>query len=129
MVSTEGDFQRIQERPVRPSMDPAVDYPQEEKHDIIHIKVTRLSNILDKVRFASNLPNSKSDHMVSVGTSTRDMIVSNPRRSIEEDNLLASNKIITDSIGQCIVKIRKADNINILAFKIAPSSFPNFFSK
>jgi len=27
------------------------------------------------------------------------------------------------------VKIRKADNSNILAFKIAPSSLPIFFSK
>ena len=46
-----------------------------------------------------NLSNSKSDHMVSVGTSTSDMIMSNPRRSIDEGNLLASNKIISDNIG------------------------------
>ena len=65
---------------------------QEEKHDIIHIKVPRLSYIFSKVRFASNLPNSKSDRIVSVDTSTCDMIVSNPRRSIEEGNLLASKK-------------------------------------
>ena len=64
--------------------------------------------------------------MVSVDTSTCDMIVSNPRRSIEECNLLASNKIISESIGQCIVKIRKADNSDILAFKLTPSSLPNF---
>ena len=66
--------------------------------------------------------------MVSVDTSACDMIVSNPRRTIEEDNLLASNKIISDSIGKCIVKIRKADNNNILAFKLTPASLPNFFS-
>jgi hypothetical protein len=76
--------------------DMAVGCHQEEKHDVIHIKVPRLSNIFDKVCFASNLPNSKSDHMVSVDTSTSDMIVSNPRRSIEEVHLLASNKIISD---------------------------------
>ena len=75
-----------------------------------------------------NLSNSKSDHMVSVGTSTSDMIMSNPRRSIDEGNLLASNKIISDSVAQCIVKIRKADNSNILAFRLAPSSLPKFFS-
>jgi len=55
--------------------------------------------------------------------------VSNPRRSIEEGNLLASSRVISDVIGQCIVKIRKADNSNILAFKISPSSLPKFFSK
>ena len=66
--------------------------------------------------------------MISVDTSTRDMIVNNPRRSIEEGNLLASNKTISDSVGQCIVKIRKADNSNILAFRLAPSSLPKIFS-
>jgi len=108
--------------------DTTVGCHQEEKHDIIHIKVPRLSNIFDEVRFASNLPNSKSNRMVSVDTSTCDMIVSNLRRSIEEGNLLASNKIISDSIGQCIVKIRKADNSDILAFKLTPASLPNFCS-
>ena len=53
--------------------------------------------------------------------------MSNPRRSIEEGNLLASNKIISDSIGQCIVKIRKTDNSNILASKLAPSLLPKNF--
>ena len=101
---------------------------QEEKHDIIHIKVPRLSNIFSKVRYASNLPNSKSDRIVLVDTSTCDLIVSNPRRSIKEGNLLASNKIISESICQCIVKIRKDDNSNILAFKLTPQSLPNFFS-
>jgi hypothetical protein len=54
--------------------------------------------------------------------------MSNPRKSIVEGNLLASNGIISDSIGQYIVKIRKADNSNILAFKFAPSSLLKFFS-
>ena len=86
-------------RSYRSMKDVTVGCHQEEKHGIIHIKVPCLSNIFDEVRFASNLPNSKSDCMVSVATSTCDMIVSNPRRSIEEGNLLASNKIISDSIG------------------------------
>ena len=66
--------------------------------------------------------------MVSVDASTSDMIMSNPRRSIEKGNLLASNKTISDSIGQCIVKIRKVNNSNILSFKLAPSSLPKFVS-
>ena len=106
-----------------------VGYHQEEKHDIIHIKVPRLSKIFDKVCCTSNLFNSQSDHMVSVDASSSKIIVSNPRRSIEEGNLLASSTIISDVIGQCIVKIRKVDNSNILAFKLAPSSLPKFFSK
>jgi len=106
----------------------AVGGHQEERHDIIHIKVPRTSNIFDKICYTSKLFNSQSDHMVSVDASTSDMIMSNPRRSIEKGNLLASNKTISDSIGQCIVKIRKADNSNILAFKLAPSSLPKTFS-
>ena len=94
-MSAEGDFQQLW-KDQSDRVDMAVGCHQEEKHDVIHIKVPRLTNIFDKVCFVSNLPNSKSDHMVSVDTSTSDMIVSNPRRSIEEGNLLASNKIISD---------------------------------
>ena len=54
------------------------------------------------------------------------MIVSNPRRLIEEGNLHASNKIISDSISQCIMKIRKTNNSNILVFKLAPLSLQKF---
>jgi len=96
------------------------------KHDIIRTKVPHLSNIFDKVRFASNLPNSKSDHIVSVDKFDSDMIVSNPRRLIEEGNLHASNKIISDSISQCIMKIRKTNNSNILVFKLAPLTLQKF---
>ena len=44
--------------------DTTVGYHQEEKHDIIHIKVPRLSNIFDKVCRTSKLFNFQSDHMV-----------------------------------------------------------------
>ena len=108
--------------------DTTVGCHQEEKHDIIHIKVPRLSKIFDKICCTSNLFNSQSDHMVSVDASSSKIIVSNPRRSIEEGNLLASSRIISDSIGQCIVKIRKADNSDILAFKLTPASLPKIFS-
>ena len=66
--------------------------------------------------------------MVSADASSSKIIVSNTRRLIEKGNLLVSSRIISDSIGQCIMKIRKADNSNILAFKLAPSSLPKTFS-
>ena len=113
----------------RAMKDMTVGCHHEEKHDVIHIKVPRLSKIFDKVCCTTNLFNSQSDHMVSVDASSSKIIASNPRRSIEEGNLLASSRVISDVIGQCIVKIRKADNRNILEFKIAPSSLPNFFTK
>ena len=72
---------------------------QEEKHDIIHIKVPRLSNIFDKVCCTSKLFNSQTDHMVSSDVSSSKIIVSNSRRSIEEGNLFAGSRIISDSIG------------------------------
>jgi len=66
--------------------------------------------------------------MVSADASSSKIIVSNTRRLIEKGNLLVSSRIISDSIGQCIVKIRKADNSYTLAFKITPSSLPKIFS-
>src|SRR6185437_4154217 len=54
-------------RPIRPvPAGSATGGHLEERHDIIHIKVPRLSSIFDKLRFSSNLPNSRSDHMISV---------------------------------------------------------------
>jgi hypothetical protein len=87
------------------------------KHDVIHIKVPRLTNILDKVSFTSILPNSQSDHISLVDASINNTIMHNVERSIEGDNLLVSNKMNSDCIGQCTMKIRKVNGSNILAFK------------
>jgi len=53
----------------RPIKDMTVGCHQEEKHDIIHIKVPRLSNIFDKVCCISKLFNSQSNHVVSFDAS------------------------------------------------------------
>jgi hypothetical protein len=102
--------------------------PQEVKHDVIHIKVPRLSNIFDKVRFTSILSNSQSDHISLVDTSINNIIMHNIERSIEGDNLLVSNKTSSYCIGQCTVKIKKADGSNILAFNLSPSLLPKVLS-
>jgi hypothetical protein len=82
-------------RSVRPvPIESAASGHREERHDIIHIKVPRISSIFDKVRFASNLPNSQSDPIFLVDASTSDIIMSNPKRLTEEANLLASYGII-----------------------------------
>ena len=60
----------------RPIKDMTVGCHQEEKHDIIHIKVPCLSKIFDKVCCTSNLFNSQSDHMVLVDASSCKIIVS-----------------------------------------------------
>jgi hypothetical protein len=52
----------------------------------------------------------------------------NVERSIEGDNLLVSNKTSLNCIGQCTVKIRKADSSNILTFKLSPPLLPKVLS-
>jgi hypothetical protein len=70
-------------RPVRPvPAESAARGRQKERHDIIHIKVPRISSIFDKVRFASNLPYSQSDPIFSFDASTSDIT-----RVILEDRL------------------------------------------
>jgi hypothetical protein len=98
------------------------------KHDVIHIKVPCLSNIFDKMCFTSNLSNSQSDHISLVDASIHNTIMHNVERSIEGDNLLVSNKTSSDCIGQCTMKIRKADDSNIFAFKLSPSLLPKILS-
>jgi hypothetical protein len=97
---------------------------QEEKCDIIHIKVPRLSNVFDKVCFTSN---SQSDHIFLVNSFISDSIINNSKRSIEDD-LLVSGSIPLDSTSQCIVKIKKADHKNTLTFKFSTSSLSKFLS-
>jgi hypothetical protein len=91
--------------------------PREVKHDVIHIKVPCLFNIFDKVRFTSILSNSQSDHVSLVDAPIGNLIMHNFERSIEGNNLLISNKMNSECIDQCTIKIRKADSSNILAFK------------
>jgi hypothetical protein len=98
------------------------------KHDVIHIKVPRLSNIFDKVCFTSILSNSQSDHISLVDASINNTIMHNVERSIEGDNLLVGNKMSSDCISQCTMKIRKADGSSILVFKFSPSLLPKVLS-
>jgi hypothetical protein len=96
----------------------------EEKYNIIHIKVPHPSNLFDKVFFSSN---SQSDHVFVINSCTSDAIVNNSR-SIEDGSLLASNSTPSDSISQCIVKIKKANHKNTLTFKFSTSSLSKFLS-
>jgi hypothetical protein len=98
------------------------------KHNVIHIKVPRLTNIFDKVCFTSILSNSQSNHISLVDASISNSIMYNVERSIEGDNLLVSNKMSSDCIDQCTMKIRKADGSNIFAFKLSPSLLPKVLS-
>jgi hypothetical protein len=66
---------------------------QEEKCDIIHIMVPRLSNVFDKVCFTSN---SQSDPIFVANSIISDSIINNSKRSIEDD-LLVSDSMPLDS--------------------------------
>ena len=51
-------------------------------------------------------------------------------RFLEHHNyvVVIGEVVVLDNIGQCIVKIRKDDKNNTLAFKISPSSLPKLLS-
>jgi hypothetical protein len=91
----------------RPIQSVTVGCHLEEKYDIIHIKLPRLSNLFDKVCFAST---SQSDPTFWINSFVNDCIINSSKRSIEDGILLASNSIPSDSISKCIVKIKKADH-------------------
>jgi hypothetical protein len=97
---------------------------QEEKCNIIHIKVPRLSNVFDKVCFTSN---SQSHPIFVVNSFISDSIINNSKRSTEDD-LLISDNMPLDSTSQCIVKIKKADHKNTFTFKFSTSSLSKFRS-
>jgi hypothetical protein len=101
-----------------------VGYRQDEKCDIFHIRVLRLSIVFDKVCFTSN---SQSDAIFVVNSFISDSIIKNSKRSIEDD-LLVSESIPLDSTSQYIIKIKKADHKNTLTFKFSTSSLSKFFS-
>jgi hypothetical protein len=101
-----------------------VGYRQEEKCDIFHFRVPRLSIVFDKVCFTSN---SQSYAIFVVNSFISDYIIKNSKRSIEDD-LLVSESIPLDSTSQYIVKIKKADHKNTLTFKFSTSSLSKFFS-
>jgi hypothetical protein len=109
----------------RPIQSVTVGCHMDEKYDIIHIKLPRLSNLFDKVCFASN---SQSDPTFSINSFVNDCIINSSKRSIENGSLLASNGIPSDSTSQCIVKIKKADHKNTLTFKFTTSSLSKFLS-
>jgi hypothetical protein len=77
-------------KPVRPISggQPAMRRHLEVKHDAIHIRVPRLSNVFNKVCFTSILSNSQSDHVSFVDAPISDIMIPNVEISIEGDNLL-----------------------------------------
>ena len=100
----------------------------QEGRDMIRVKPPRLSSMFNKVKLTSALPSSQSDHVSSVDKSISDIILHNSERSIEIGNLLVNNKMVSKGIGRCSIRIRKADNSNMLTFKFDPSLLPKFLS-
>jgi hypothetical protein len=129
-TSTPGDFQHNWKKLVIPvpTNQTAAKHLQEVKHDVIHIKVPRLSNVFDMVCFTSILSNSQFDDISLVDASINNAIMHNVERLIKGDNLLVSNKMSSDCIGQCNMKIRKAGGSNIFVFKLSPSLLPKVLS-
>lgn len=89
----------------------------QEVQYILRVKLPRLSNIFSKVNFTSTLSNSQSGHILSVDESVSDIVLHNFVRSIENSDCLAEIRIVSKCVGRCSMRMRKADNSNIVVFK------------
>ena len=101
----------------------------EAKHNIIHHMQSSCSpNIFEEVCLASNLPIFRFGHNFIVDASIRKILISNFQRPMKKGNLLVSNKIVIEHIGQSIVPFIKTDNDLLLQPKFSPLIYQNFIS-
>ena len=99
------------------------------KHNIIHDMQSSCSpNIFEEVCLASNLPISRFGHNFIVDASIRKILISNFQRPMKKGNLLVSNKIVMERIGQPIVPFIKTDNDLLLQPKLSPLLYLKFIS-
>ena len=80
------------------------------------------------VCLASDLPIFRFGRNFIVDASIRKILISNFERPMKKGNLLVSNKIVIDYIGQPIAPFIKTDNDLLLQPKISPLLYLKFIS-
>jgi hypothetical protein len=118
--------------------DDARDLGQEEKElescqnaEQYIVPVTKppcFSNIFEKVHVTSILAILQSGHRFIINISFSKIHIRNLERPIEKGDLLASNHIITEHIGQYIMPSRETDIANLFQLKFSPLIYSNFIS-
>ena len=101
----------------------------EAKHNIIHHMQSSCSpNILEEVCLASNLPIFRFGQDFIVDASIRKILISNFQRPMKKGNLLASNKVVIEHIGQPITPFIKTGSDLLLQPKLSPLLYLKFIS-
>ena len=85
-------------------------------------------NVFEEVCLASDLPIFRFGRNFIVDASIRKILISNFERPMKKGNLLVSNKIVIEHIGQPIVPFIKTDSDLLLQPKLSPLLYQNFIS-
>jgi hypothetical protein len=92
------------------------------KSNIMQIKGTHFSNMIDKVENTNILLKFQYGHTISISASIRHILANSGNRPIENNNLFVGDKINSDSIGQHIVPYGKADGSSSSKLKLPISN-------
>ena len=99
------------------------------KQDIVQATPPSCSpNIFEEVCLASNLPIFRFGQNFIVDASIRKILLSNFERPMKKGNLLDSNKIVMEHIGQPIAPFIKTNNDLLLQPKLSPLLYLKFIS-
>ena len=103
-------------------------YSKEEQHIVQVTQPSCSPNVFEKVCLASDLPIFRFGRNFIVDASIRKILISNFERPMKKGNLLVSNKIVIDYIGQPIAPFIKTDNDLLLWPKLSPLLYLKFIS-
>ena len=99
------------------------------KQDIVQVTPPSCSpNIFEEVCLASNLPIFRFGQNFIVDASIRKILISNFERPMKKGNLLVSNKVVIEHIGQPITPFIKTDSDLLLQRKLSPLLYVKFIS-
>ena len=103
-------------------------HPKAEQ-DIVQVTPPSCSpNIFEEVCIASDLPIFRFDRNFIIDASIRNILISNFERPMKKGNLLASNKVVIEHIGQPITPFIKTDSDLLLQPKLSLLLYLKFIS-
>ena len=103
-------------------------YLKEEQHIVQVMQPSWSRNVFERVCLASDLPICRFGRIFIIDASIRNILKSNFERPMNKANLLISNKIVIEHIGQTIAPFIKTDNDLLLQPKLSPLLYVKFIS-
>ena len=103
-------------------------HPKTEKSIIEVIQPSCSPNIFEEVCLATNLPIFRFGQNFIIDASIRKILISNFERPMKKGNLLVSNKIVMEHIGQPMAPFIETNNDLLLQPKLSPLLYLKFIS-